>query len=307
MLRYLIFTASFIFSLSISAQNNFAPVGAEWHFSIDGSFGYRYYNVEKDSLFQGENCRYITAYDGMDSLVSELFVLDSARSVFYWHNGAFRKAMDFAVQQGDTTFFDIKTYKYDTTESYTLEEDTIIRLDGVISQVEPDTIDGQIVNTYFVEVINPSGYLDIEHFSYTRLLGIEYYDNYELFPIIDGLVSIPEVPNSFLRCYNDANLEYVRSGWTKPCDYYRSLSTDEVTNNNKITAYPNPVKSQLTIQSQNQLLQSIEIYDTKGRLVFEKDVNTMRAEINTNSFQKGFYILSLKTTEGITIRKIVKD
>ncbi|MDR9399639.1 T9SS type A sorting domain-containing protein [Salibacter sp.] len=296
-----------ILNFNANSQTNFAPIGAEWHFSIDGTAGYHYYNVVKDSVFQGENCRYIKAYNGADSLIDELFVLDSADIIFYWYSGEFRKAMDFTVDEGDSTFFDVKTYKYDTTEPYILERDTIIRFDGVISNINPDTINGEIVNSYEVEVINPSGYLGIEFFTYTRLLGINYYSDCELFPIITGFVTIPEVPNPFLRCYKDTALEYVKSTWSKPCDYYSSLSVNNASNSSKISVYPNPVKNNLTVKSQNSPIESISVYDAQGRLVLEREINASEAEISTDTFENGLYFFNLKTSSGTMMKKVVKN
>ena len=301
-----------ILGFNANSQTNFAPIGAEWHFSIDGTAGYHYFNVVKDSVFQGETCRYIKAYNGADSLIDELFVLDSADIIFYWHSGAFRKAMDFSVDEGDSTFFDVKTF----TEDF--ESDSIIRFDAAIIQVNLDTVDGELLKNYLVEVYNPTEYLDIQTFTYTERLGINHRQSHELFPNIYEFIettSQQEVDShsyiSSLRCYSDNDIDYISNDWSlysKPCDYYVPLSVENVTSgNNEISVYPNPVKNNLTVKSQNSPIESISVYDAQGRLVLEREINATEAKISTDTFENGLYFFNLKTSSGTMMKKIVKN
>ena len=64
-----------------------------------------------------------------------------------------------------------------------------------------------------------------------------------------------------------------------------------------ITIFPNPVKEQLTIKGQ---IESVEIYDAFGKLVLTSTKNT----INTRSLSNGIYIVSIKSNDLTTTKRI---
>lgn len=306
MKKLIIFLGIIILNFNANSQTNFAPIGAEWHFSINRVEGYNRYRVEHDTNFQNRNCRYISCYNENQVKVNEELVLDSAGVIFYWHSGEFRKAMDFTVQEGDTTFFDLKGWTNNG------DSDTIVRLNAEITNVETEVIDNESVNVFTAEIIDNPNYLDLSHFSYKSKIGTVVLGSGELFPHLGAISSVPE-PYNFLRCYNDNSINYVSSTWkgwpglSRSCDYYEPVSVDHVSENEKVTVYPNPVKNYLTVKSQSSLIQSISVYDAQGRLVLEKGVNASNAEISTDTFENGLYFFNLKTSSGTMMKKVVKN
>lgn len=83
-------------------------------------------------------------------------------------------------------------------------------------------------------------------------------------------------------------------------------NTDHPSPNKNITVFPNPFGSELTITSETQSLESVEIYDTAGKSVFTKKPETHQTTINPD-LPKGLYFLKIETKEGAALTtKITK-
>ena len=72
-----------------------------------------------------------------------------------------------------------------------------------------------------------------------------------------------------------------------------------------VKVYPNPVNDKLTIVLNSQSNALIQLYNQLGELVFEEKIQTDTAEINTVLLANGIYLLSIKTQEGISSKKVV--
>jgi hypothetical protein len=68
------------------------------------------------------------------------------------------------------------------------------------------------------------------------------------------------------------------------------------------TIYPNPVKEDLHIENIEKNL-SLKIYDLSGKLVHETKTTDRNMKIETNSFQKGQYILSIENYKSMPFIK----
>ena len=73
---------------------------------------------------------------------------------------------------------------------------------------------------------------------------------------------------------------------------------------NDISVYPNPTRGMLNIRS-TEKIQKLIISDLTGKAIMEKDgLNSMT--IDMSNLSNGIYILTIKTSTGITNRKILK-
>ena len=72
-----------------------------------------------------------------------------------------------------------------------------------------------------------------------------------------------------------------------------------------VNVYPNPVNDKLTIVLNSQSNAMIQLYNQLGELVFEEKIQTNTSEINTFFLANGIYLLSIKTQEGISSKKVV--
>jgi len=97
-------------------------------------------------------------------------------------------------------------------------------------------------------------------------------------------------------------------------DYINKLtcitSINEKENEVTYLSYPNPVKTDLTIENEKQTIEKISIYDVLGNTLFTNSKLQDEANINLDfsSFSKGVYVLEIKNKKHSVLRKkIIKD
>ncbi len=80
-------------------------------------------------------------------------------------------------------------------------------------------------------------------------------------------------------------------------------------NLNSISIYPNPTSGIVTIELSNTLMTEITLNSIDGKLVhFKKTANVNYYSLDLSSYEKGIYLLNLKTSEGEFItKKIIKQ
>ena len=79
---------------------------------------------------------------------------------------------------------------------------------------------------------------------------------------------------------------------------------DNVSKN--ISVFPNPANNQLTINSNQVLIQEIYINDIQGRVVYQNKESFNRSRtVDVSDLQNGIYFIQCKTVEGIVNKKLV--
>lgn len=87
-----------------------------------------------------------------------------------------------------------------------------------------------------------------------------------------------------------------------------TLSTDEFSQTaTSFTAYPNPTHDSWNIETNNQKINTVQVYDISGRLVVSETPNTVTHKINGASLQKGIYFAKISTDKGQNSVKLVKN
>jgi len=76
--------------------------------------------------------------------------------------------------------------------------------------------------------------------------------------------------------------------------------------NKSIYIYPNPTKDNLTIETNINTEQRLEILNLIGETIYTTNINK-KATINTSAFAKGMYILKLSSDKETIVRKFVKE
>ena len=76
---------------------------------------------------------------------------------------------------------------------------------------------------------------------------------------------------------------------------------------NSASIYPNPANNEITVSVDNKYhVQSIQMMDITGREV--KNITASNVvNVNISDLQSGYYILNIKTTEGVISSKLIKD
>ena len=138
-------------ALQANAQNEFAPIGAEWYYmEIKRPYPntFKYNNVqyvsEKDTIVQGKTCRLIRGsyYRNGEPFYHEV-IYEKNGIVYYYFNEQFRKIFDFTVQERDTVAFEFKSNK-----KHSFDLDTSIIVLCIVNGISINTIDDVKIKTF---------------------------------------------------------------------------------------------------------------------------------------------------------------
>ena len=71
--------------------------------------------------------------------------------------------------------------------------------------------------------------------------------------------------------------------------------------------YPNPVNNFVFIESQDEKIISVELFDISGKLAEKFTVNNVRYMINVSNLKQGVYFVRAFTSKAIVVRKIIVE
>ena len=75
---------------------------------------------------------------------------------------------------------------------------------------------------------------------------------------------------------------------------------------NKTIIFPNPATTEVTIIANNEIINTLELFDLQGRKLQTKTVNDRSVKIDVSQYEKGTYIVVLRTDRRIVKEKILK-
>ena len=115
---------------------------------------------------------------------------------------------------------------------------------------------------------------------------------------------VGDVISNIADIYFDYNLPIITNTATTQID--ASLSIKDVTiKQNMFVAYPNPTKDNLTISIQKEA--SYSLITVNGQVLKKGEFQIGENTLNTSNLSNGIYFLQVKTSEGISSKKIVKQ
>ena len=85
-----------------------------------------------------------------------------------------------------------------------------------------------------------------------------------------------------------------------------SISTSEVIDF-ATEIYPNPTTEKVNVVSYAVTINSIEIYNIHGQVVYSKEVNANAIKINTTTLSNGVYIMNIKSDKATITRKLIVE
>ena len=71
--------------------------------------------------------------------------------------------------------------------------------------------------------------------------------------------------------------------------------------------YPNPTKGELTIETNLNTDQRLEIVNLIGQTVYTNIINKNKTTVNTSAFANGVYFIKLSSNKETVVRKFVKE
>jgi len=87
--------------------------------------------------------------------------------------------------------------------------------------------------------------------------------------------------------------------------YNPVLGTQEFDNLNGLNYYPNPVKDVLYLKN-NEIIDSITIYNMIGQEMYNERINNLESEINFQKYPSGNYIIQINCGNKKANYKIIK-
>jgi len=112
-----------------------------------------------------------------------------------------------------------------------------------------------------------------------------------------GVWSLPKVENQFTTpAPSNQLIVVVKTGLDQVPDASQMVRT-----------YPNPVKDNIAIECSGSIMEMIGLYDVNGRLVQTENVQSNKIDLSVSGLQPGIYILKVKTTAGMAVKRIMKQ
>jgi hypothetical protein len=295
-MRQLFATILLISSLLAQAQNEFAPIGAEWYYSKyinhnPPTFGYVKHTSLKDSIIENQKVRVIEIMEHQNDTTARLigheYFMQKGDTVYYWKNNHFHMLYNFAMQKDDT----ILLYSEMTNRCMVISESNYgwNKVDSVFTF----NANGVILKAY-----NASGHNNsiwgFENTSLEVIGNLQYLIPQNIDCISDGIGWYGN-----LRCYIDDSIGYFKYDMQIGCDSTTTwpVSAKLLRNDKLFKCFPNPaynkvfieLHSQPTIESYN-----IEILNMLGSKLLEASINDPKAVIDVENLPKGSYLILLK-------------
>ncbi len=281
----------------------FAPVGAEWHwderFAFSGNIDYIKFQSEKDTTILGESCRKITKrHPLLCNMRPEVeFVFDRNDTVFFYDEifNTFQILYDFNAETNDSW---VILFVDETNDADSL----IITVDSTSTMIVNDEELKVLYVTYFKnDEYMPETY-------YSRIIekfgDMIYMFNWQPLSMVacDGNISFG------LRCYEDNEFGFYSTGLADSCDYvYIWTGIENSLNENDISIYPNPAIEQITIEVPDKTNLQVKITDITGNLIIHEKF-TESVNIGISGYASGVYLVSIYKNDKIIGRnKILKN
>jgi len=276
-----------------SSAQNWAPVGAKWHFTkhtnMSSAFSYTTIEVEKDTMVLGKKCSKLIG--NFDPCIWQSNIMyESNDSVYFYHtqNNDFSLLYDFGANPGD--IWEINNI----TSSFGLGFPDTSRI--LVDSVDQILIDGEILRVLYTTQINmiESDY-EFGGMIIEKIGAISFYP---------WLFSCDPVAG-IIRCYEDDDIFYQRDS-NIACEYSTVNTIDlEIEN---VKAYPNPVNDKLRITIDFPFDQKInfQMIDMSNKMVLHGTLGS--TTIDVSSLLRGVYVFNLvdSSNEVILTTKILK-
>lgn len=273
---------------------NFGAVGTQWFYSEHAggmappNSEYLHLQSVADTVINDITTHKIIRsyykFNGDTVIFDPLYVYEQSDTAFMYNSqeAKFQTIYIFNALQGDTLTLDFpEPLPWTTDTTYSL----------VIDTVETILVDGIPLKKYRTNALNEFQFWNGGYFM-DRIGGLDWF-----FPRAD---IIPEAGGP-IRCYSDNQID--TSFQSVACDYRLATSVNDINITEKLIVYPNPVQSQLTIQSEDPI-DKIEISDLTGKIL----ITTNQLNFNCEHLSTGLYILTVHFKNGQRLdNKIVKS
>ncbi|MFA5418835.1 MAG: T9SS type A sorting domain-containing protein [Bacteroidales bacterium] len=284
---------------------DFAPLGAEWHYTegffMSGDKNFLKITSVKDTLYQGKTCRKLvkTRIIWCNMRTETEYVYSENNAVFFWQSDltGFQKLIDYNIEAGDSW---------------------VIQMNDMESATDIDSVLIEVDSTSYIDINNQSlkvlyvtyrGYYDDEiEVQYSSQIVEKIGDMYYLFNFFPELgLACDGNYSEGLRCYEDEELGLYSTGIADSCTYIYHWTVIEGESKESIfSVYPNPTRDIVEINTNSQESMVLEIRDLTGRLISKYDFRST-TEIDLSGLPDGIYLMKAIDGHSMEIKKIIKN
>ncbi len=286
--------------------HEFAPIGAEWHYTFNLGAGHGYVHIASvtDTVIDGMGCRKLEKsyhiHDGILNTYSDYvfgyeYVTLQQNAVMLYKRGAFYTLFDFDAEEGDSWTIPQNDMVYGG------EADTV----GTVVVVGKGTEEVNGVSLRYIEIMDGEGsQCGFCYHGYGPIKVIERVGpvNSYLFP--EQTVAVDFHEGGILRCYFDEVIGLFKTG-DVDCDYITAI--DENHNETMPHVYPNPTKGEFAVTLSEQEPSVIEVFDALGKRIYKSPEVMGKHTINLSLYPNGMFLIRIQngsTTRSVLINKL---
>ena len=85
-----------------------------------------------------------------------------------------------------------------------------------------------------------------------------------------------------------------------------TVHINDINNAGSFTTHPNPANTFLTIETGNSGVYEFEITSLNGRMLYHREYEDPTIQLDLSSLQKGVYLITIRSKDFVTTRKIIK-
>lgn len=284
-MKSLIVFITLITSIMFAWGQNFAPVGAKWHYSAQAggmapqNSEYYLYESQKDTIVANHFCKKLTVtyYKYLNADTAHLppvFVYQSMDTVYYYNNAyqTFFPLYLFNVSQGDTLNFHSPDVPFNPA-------DTIWK--AVVDSVTDFMIGANTLKRVWTTSLGNYSF----HGSYIEKIGSDFL----MFHQPANLILEHDGP---IRCYRDDSISY--NFTNLPCDYRLTTGINEFNLEEKTLLYPNPTDGNMVLEYKLSEKENgtLIVLDITGKIMQSYNFNNSNStmDIDANILNSGVYL-----------------
>lgn len=145
--------------------------------------------------------------------------------------------------------------------------------------------------------------LMLEEYAYQFKFTVDGWNDQEGFnPGDEQTATDGTFTNRYIRVDGDKSVNFV---WNAP---QQTLSTsDEIKQNITLSVYPNPSTSSWNIKTNNQTIDSVEVFDILGKQVIALSPNASEVSVEASGLNDGIYLAKITSNNNIKTVKLVKN
>jgi hypothetical protein len=284
----------FLLGNAMFAQNEWAPLGAKWYYTMTNSsnsdINFNYFESVKDTSINNIHCKKLSRlHETCDDRSKSELMYEENRKVYFYDEFAneFNLLYDFNKLPDQIWYIKVNNHGINF-------DSLLVHVDSITSVL----MNNQSFKVLYTTIGNSPNWVGFSG-KITEKLGHEK----NMFPFISKICDLNF--NHGLRCYEDSILGLFQTGIAPLCDY-SSVDINEYTSSEKYPIFPNPVTDELCFNNINNTTIYITIYNIYGSIV--QTIITNDNKINISNLKNDIYLIKFKNSSNkiILIDKIIK-